>query len=185
MIKQNLLFRAPFLNLYEVDGWSFISRKKITAAEGNLKPDAVVIIGLTEKAGHTDRKLVVIKQLRKPTGLKLWELPAGLVDPGEMPEEAARREFHEETGMEIVDFSHPTRNSFSSPGLTDELVSICHADVKGTPSTKNQEEDEDIEVHLLDFKQVSDLSSSYEPMGARLALTLEMLVSLGTKDGMS
>jgi ADP-ribose pyrophosphatase len=176
------LYHTPFVSFHEVDGWSFVSRKKTLVVEGNLKPDAVVIVGLTGKEGG-DRKLVVIRQLRQPIGLKIWELPAGLIDEGETPEEAARREFKEETGLEIVRFTRPTKQSFSSPGLTDESLCICYADVEGTPSTENQEEDEDIEIHFLDYGQVQELADSDEPKGARLAITLEMLIRLGDGDG--
>lgn len=50
-----------------------------------------------EKAGEPTKTLV-ISQYRPP--LRAWsiEFPAGLIDEGETPEEAARRELEEETG---------------------------------------------------------------------------------------
>ncbi len=37
--------------------------------------------------------------LVKPTGREAWALPKGLIEPGEAPEEAARREATEESGL--------------------------------------------------------------------------------------
>jgi 8-oxo-dGTP pyrophosphatase MutT (NUDIX family) len=36
----------------------------------------------------------------RPRGTERWQLPKGLVDPGEPPEEAARREVREEAGVD-------------------------------------------------------------------------------------
>ncbi|WP_234554817.1 NUDIX domain-containing protein [Thermus caliditerrae] len=43
---------------------------------------------------------LLIRQYRHPTGKFLLEIPAGKVDPGETPEEAARRELLEEVGAQ-------------------------------------------------------------------------------------
>src|SRR5688500_9491911 len=41
-------------------------------------------------------KIILIRQYRYPVNAFLWELPAGSVDEGETPDQAARRECHEE-----------------------------------------------------------------------------------------
>ncbi len=43
----------------------------------------------------------LVRQYRHPTGKFLLEVPAGKVDEGETPEEAARRELKEEVGAEV------------------------------------------------------------------------------------
>ena len=51
---------------------------------------------LVEKAG----KALLVKRANVPERGK-WTLPAGFVDAGEDPQEAAKRECHEETGLHI------------------------------------------------------------------------------------
>ena len=56
-------------------------------------PDAVIIVPITTR-GH----LAMVWQHRHPHGRTHWEVPAGRMNPGETPEESARRELAEETG---------------------------------------------------------------------------------------
>ena len=45
-------------------------------------------------------RLLVVRRGRAP-GAGLWSLPGGRIEPGETPAEAAVREVHEETGLEV------------------------------------------------------------------------------------
>lgn len=65
-----------------------------------------------------------------------WEIPGGVLEPGEIPEEGARREIREETGLDLgpvqllgtlVFFSHRWQrwarcNVFEAAALTDHIV---------------------------------------------------------------
>lgn len=85
---------------------------------------AVVVIPFCRKSG----RFVLIRQFRVPAGKRIIEFPAGLIDDGETPEQAACREMAEETGYRgrVVSLSSPTP---TSPGLTDEEVHFAFFDV--------------------------------------------------------
>jgi len=44
---------------------------------------------------HPDGRVVLVRQYRYAVDSRVWELPAGRIDPGETPAEGARRELEE------------------------------------------------------------------------------------------
>jgi 8-oxo-dGTP pyrophosphatase MutT (NUDIX family) len=85
-------------------------------------PPAVVIVALdVDAAGDCPTWLVRVR--RPATGRSLVEAPAGLIDEGETPEQAARRELREECGLE-ADHWEELGSAWSSPGFTDERIHL-------------------------------------------------------------
>ena len=73
-----------------------------------------------------DGRILLVRQYRHPVGRFLWEIPAGLIDPGEDPLVSAKRELREETGYTARQWRRVI-SFFSSPGFTDEAVTIYQA----------------------------------------------------------
>lgn len=69
------------------------------------------------------QRILLVKQFRLPAEKDLWELPAGRLDPGESPLEAARRELREETGYEAKTWT-PLTSFWASPGYVDEKMNL-------------------------------------------------------------
>lgn len=97
-------------------------------------------------------KLILISQFRYPTykNGRGWpiEAIAGIIDPGETPEEAARREVQEETGLIISSLEHIT-TFYPSPGGSSERIFLYYSEVSGESTRNNKpggliKEDEDI-----------------------------------------
>jgi hypothetical protein len=64
-----------------------------------IKRSVVRHIGSAVMMAVDDKKRVLlVRQYRLPADKYLWELPAGRLDPGEKPLQAAKRELKEETG---------------------------------------------------------------------------------------
>lgn len=83
------------------DPWLTLHSDRCEAADGTIVdpfhvvdfPHWSAVAGLTAVG-----ELVLVEVYRHPLEEVLVELPAGAIDPGETPAEAARREFREETG---------------------------------------------------------------------------------------
>lgn len=112
--------------------------------------------------------VVLIKQFRIPTSLVmepvLLEIPAGLVDEGESPEEAAQREGFEETGYDLKDKPEHLLSFYSSPGYSTEKLDLFWAKVDSTHKLTLggglSVENELIDVIYMTIAQIQDLLKS-------------------------
>lgn len=96
-------------------------------------------------------RVLGVRQFRPAIGAETWELPAGLVDEGETPEEAAARELAEEVklGGRLTLLSQ----FYSSPGMSNEKLYVYEA----TEVSKRQgqtDEGEDIALEWRDPAEV-------------------------------
>ncbi len=114
---------------------------------------SVVIIPLLD-----DGRVVFLKQYRAAVSSWILELPAGRVEGGEDPREAAIRELEEETGYK-AQYIERIASAFVSPGYSDELMHIFIA--KGLrPGVPNPERGEILEKVLMRPEEyISDLNS--------------------------
>jgi ADP-ribose pyrophosphatase len=86
-------------------------------------PGAVVVLAL-----DADDRALVLQQYRHPLGMRLVELPAGLLDqPDEDPEQAARRELLEEGALQADAWRHLV-TMHTSPGTCSERIEIYLAE---------------------------------------------------------
>ncbi|WP_022663730.1 NUDIX hydrolase [Desulfospira joergensenii] len=131
--------------------WVYASRKKI--APDPDRADAVVVVPFHVR----EEKLVVIKEFRVVLGGYQYGFPAGLVDPGEDLIQAGKRELFEETGLKLTRVLGKSPPVYSSSGMTDESVSLIHAECEGAPSSRFNEDSEDIEVMMLSREEAGSL----------------------------
>ncbi len=91
-------------------------------------------------------RVLLVRQYRYAVGEMLWELPAGMLEPGELPEVCAKRELEEETGYHAARIG-PLCRFYSTPGATNEVLHIYLA-TGLTPGSPRPEADERIQVTL-------------------------------------
>ncbi len=97
-------------------------------------------------------------QYRFAIGRYLWEAPAGAIDPGERPEEAARRELIEETGLEAARLI-PRGYVYTTPGFTTERLYLFEARELSPSSEFAKDEDEEIRVERLRQEEVRRMAA--------------------------
>lgn len=73
-----------------------------------------------------DGRIVLVRQYRYAVDALVWELPAGRRDPGETPEEGARRELEEEVGFRARTLD-PLLVFWTTPGFCDEVMHLFRA----------------------------------------------------------
>ena len=120
-------------------------------------------------------RIVLIRQYRYPINAWLWELPAGSVDEGESPEQAAVRECHEEIGKvpsTVVRLSalYPT------PGYCDEEMIFFRVSGLEDPSEPAAvDEDEDIEAREFELREAREMVRRGEIVDMKTIVGLGLL----------
>jgi 8-oxo-dGTP pyrophosphatase MutT (NUDIX family) len=103
-----------------------------------------------------EREVVLVRQYRHGTRDLTLEIPGGIVEPGDSPQEAARRELREETGYEAgelsgLGFVHP------NPAFLDNRCYTFIAHHARQTGPQNQDDKEDIEVLLKPLAEIPRL----------------------------
>ena len=115
-------------------------------------PPSAVIVPVPEPG-----QVILIRQYRYAVNQWLWELPAGSVDEGETPEEAARRECHEEIGQ-LPDTVVRLAAMYPTPGYCDEEMFFFRVSGLSVPEHEaEKDEDEDIEVQVFTLKEAREM----------------------------
>lgn len=144
------------------------------------KPDAVVCVGVVRDEDG-DQSLVVTSEFRVAIGCREISFPAGIIDESdyrnaqsiqEAVATAARREFKEETGLDFEPTLFSPPNLYSSAGLTNESTSLVFGMATGKVSKEHLEQDEDIDVLILNRKQVGQLLSESKIPFSKIAWPL-------------
>jgi ADP-ribose pyrophosphatase len=118
-----------------------------------IKRDVIVHPGAVAILPLVDRDHVCLLQNHRPiVGRTLWEIPAGTLEPGEPPEQAAPRELAEETGYHAARWTQLTE-FFPSPGVLSERTHLYVAQGL-TPGPMHLEADEHIEPHIVAWEDV-------------------------------
>lgn len=112
-------------------------------------PGSAVMMAVDEQ-----ERILLVKQFRLPAESDLWELPAGRLDEGETPIEAAKRELEEETGYKAEKWSELI-SYWASPGYVAEKMNLFLAEHL-TAGEQKPMEDERIEMRWFDKDEVGD-----------------------------
>ncbi|HVZ23258.1 MAG TPA: NUDIX hydrolase [Vicinamibacterales bacterium] len=131
---------------------------------------SVVILPIPEP-GH----IVLIRQYRYAVNQWMWELPAGSVDEGETPEQAAARECHEEIGQ-VPSTVVRLAALYPTPGYCDEEMIFFRVSGLETPGHEAAvDEDEDIEAKTIELREAREMVRRGEIVDMKTIVGLGLL----------
>ena len=164
---EQLEWAGKFVEVRRRGTWEYAGRP------GGIR--AAVILALD--AGE----VILVEQYRVPLGKVCLELPAGLIGDeteGEDDLTSARRELEEETGFQAAHWEN-LGEFYSSPGMLTESFTL----VKATGLTRVGEgggtEHEDILVHRVPLKRVTDTIAEHRARGHAIDVKLLLLLGAG------
>lgn len=123
--------------------------------------DAVVM--MIHNEDHS--KILLNREFRLAVGEWVYNFPAGLIDKGETPEVAARRELQEETGLILDEIEDVLRESYGAVGFSNEK-NICIVGKASGTFQKSTSSVEEIEAGWYTKEEVRALLKT-EPFAAR------------------
>jgi ADP-ribose pyrophosphatase len=131
---------------------------------------SAVLIPVPEP-GH----VILIRQYRYSLNTWMWELPAGSADEGETPEQAARRECHEEIGKVPATVVRLAA-LYPTPGYCDEeMVFFRVSNLEDTHETAEVDEDEDIQVRVFELREAREMIRRGEIVDMKTIVGLGLL----------
>ena len=167
-LKSEKIYEGTIINL---------RRDKVTVQGGTSYREIIehnggaVIAALTE-----DKKLVMVRQYRKPADKVMLEVPAGKIDPGEMPLEAAVRELKEETGYTASKVEFLTE-FYPSVGYSEERLYL-YLCTGLTPGETCFDENEAIEIEEIDLDRLFKMAMPGELDDAKTIIAILMVKAL-------
>lgn len=126
-------------------------------------PGSAVVMPLDEK-----KRILLVRQYRLPAKRKLWELPAGKIDPGENALQAAKRELMEETGCKAKKWGK-IGEFYPSPGFLAEKMTIYLAQDL-TEGEATPMDDERIEKKWFKAREVDRMIEEGEILDAKTTI---------------
>lgn len=120
-----------------------------------------------------DGKIALVRQYRYAYGEEIYEIPAGKLNAGEDPEQAAGRELTEETGL-IASRLVLLFTLYPSPGYTNEKIYIYRAEGV-EEGVQKLDEGEFLNAEFLPVEEVKEMIARGEIRDAKTIVAVQSL----------
>lgn len=116
-----------------------------------VHPGAVAVLPILD-----NNRIILLRQYRPGPGKWIYEVPAGTIEPGESPEETARRELEEETGYTASQWDY-VATLLVSPGVSTEKIHLFIARGLQRRHEPRPEKGEYIEVVAMSLDEAKNI----------------------------
>ncbi len=173
ILSKKVMWKGSFMSAVEITyrdahgvvrTWEALERVGISGI--------VVMVALTPNGS-----VLLERQFRPPLGRDVIELPAGLVDPGESLEAAAKRELIEETGWEARSIQFLTEGPIST-GASTEMLSAYLCTGLTHVGKQGGDDNEIIEVIEAPLPDVRNYLMTRQKTGTLIDLKVFGLIEL-------
>ncbi|HVK97634.1 MAG TPA: NUDIX hydrolase [Flavisolibacter sp.] len=150
VLESQYLFNEPWLTIRK-DKCELPNGQVIPSFYVNEYPDWVNAFALTKEG-----QVLMVKQYRHGIGEIGIELPGGVVDEGETPEYAMKRELMEETGYKFDSILYLGKIS-ANPSTTNNYMHMYLATGGVKVAEQSLDDGEDVEVLYMSIDEVKQL----------------------------
>ena len=119
-----------------------------------------------------DNKFIFEKQYRYAMQEEIIEVPAGKLEKGEVPLEAAKRELLEETGYRPLEMVH-LGDSYPTPGYSSEVIHLYYCP-KAVKEERHLDQDENIELIYLTLEEIEQMITDGKIKDSKTVATIHL-----------
>lgn len=154
IIKDKKLVETPIFDLKE----KYLDAPRQTVDHPFYVLDAPEWINVLALTNDSPKKIILVEQYRAGVNESTLEIPGGMVDDGENPLTAAKRELKEETGFES-DSWRSLGSVSSNPAILSNRTHLFLATKCVKTAEQNTDGSEDIACHIMEMDQFLSLTA--------------------------
>lgn len=151
MDNKNLTWKILSSHYIHKGPWATLRSDRCEMPDGRIVEDYYVLEysnWVNAVAITHDNKILLVKQYRHAAGIVSLEIPGGVIEDGELPEDGLRRELLEETGYQFDDFELLC-TIYANPSTANNKT-YCYL-ARGGKKVQEQDLDEQEEIIVETF----------------------------------
>jgi ADP-ribose pyrophosphatase len=176
IVSKKVVWRGKFMSAVEITYRDARGVLRTWEALERLGIGGIVVMVAVTPAGN----VILEKQFRPPVGREVLELPAGLVEPDESMEIAAKRELIEETGWSAGRLEFLAEGPISTGASTEALRAYLCTDLSYV-GKNGGDDNEIIEVIEVPLQHAQEYLRAAQSKGMLIDLKVFGLVELARK----
>ena len=128
-------------------------------------------------AAYSGDKMLLLREFRMGVNRYVYNLCAGMIEPGETDEECIARELFEESGLKIKKIDRILPPAYAAVAISDIANRIAFVETEGTISDEHTSANEDIKARFYSSDELRRLLET-EPFTSRCQIAVYLFLQL-------